>query len=129
MTAKRPCRQCTKPNAVPPARLCPTCIRLNKRAASKKAHSSRILKTYGITGEQYDELYEAQGRKCAICQTSTGARKRLAVDHDHKTGEVRGLLCGKCNHRLLGSAHDGPEILERALEYLKNPPARSVLVP
>lgn len=134
--AKRPCRQCGKPNAVIPAHLCPTCKRLNKKAASKKAHSNRILKTYGITGEQYDELYEMQGRRCAICQTSTGARKRLAVDHDHnccKPGVpgcgkcVRGLVCGRCNHNLLGAAHDTTEILQRALDYLLNPPAQRYL--
>ena len=124
---KRNCRQCGKPNAVAPAHHCPTCKRLNKKAASKKAHSARIFKVYGITGEQYDQLYELQGRKCAVCQTSTGASKRLAVDHNHDTGEVRGLVCGRCNHNLLGAAHDTTDILQRALDYLRNPPARAIL--
>ena len=127
MMAKRPCRQCGKPNAVPPAHLCPTCKRVNKKAAAKRAHSARIFKTYGITGEQYDQLYELQGRKCAVCVTSTGASKRLAVDHNHETGEVRGLVCGRCNHNLLGAAHDTVDILKRAIAYLENPPARQLL--
>jgi hypothetical protein len=125
--SKRACRQCGKPNAVPPAHHCPTCKRVNKKAAAKRAHSARIFKTYGITGEQYDQLYELQGGKCAICVTSTGASKRLAVDHNHDTGEVRGLVCGRCNHNLLGAAHDTTDILKRALEYLLNPPARKLL--
>lgn len=124
---KRVCRQCGKPNAVPPAHHCPTCKRVNKKAAAKRAHSARIFKIYGITGEQYDELYEMQGRKCAICVTSTGASKRLAVDHNHETGEVRGLVCGRCNHNLLGAAHDTTDILKRAIAYLENPPARRLL--
>jgi hypothetical protein len=127
--AKRVCRQCGKSNAVPPAHLCPTCKRVNRKAASKRAHGAAIFKRYGITGEQYDQIYEAQGRACAICRTSTGASKRLAVDHNHETGEVRGLLCGKCNHRLLGAAHDTTDILKRAIEYLENPPARKLLAP
>ena len=44
---------------------------------------------------------------------------RLAVDHDHTTNAVRGLLCSKCNHELLGAAHDSLELLERAVAYLK----------
>ena len=124
---KRSCRQCHKPNAGIPAHLCPTCKRVNKKAAAKRAHSARIFKTYGITGEQYDQLYELQGRKCAVCVTSTGASKRLAVDHNHETGEVRGLVCGRCNHNLLGAAHDTVDILKRAIAYLENPPARQLL--
>ena len=132
---KRACTQCSKPNAVPPARLCPTCKRVNKKAAAKRAHGTAIFKRYGITGEQYDQLYEAQGGKCAVCRTSTGASKRLAVDHDHNccpSGSscgkcIRGLVCGRCNHNLLGAAHDTTDILQRALDYLRNPPAQAIL--
>lgn len=127
MASKRACRDCGKKNAVPPAYLCPTCKRAHVKASRKKAHDRAILQRYGITGEEYDLLYEAQGRRCAICRVSTGARKRLAVDHDHRTGEVRGLVCGRCNHNLLGAAHDGTEILQRAIDYLNDPPAPRIL--
>jgi hypothetical protein len=71
---------------------------------------------------EYWRLYEAQGRKCAFprCR-ATGKVKRLAVDHDHITGEVRGLLCGPHNFDLVGKfAAD----LRDALDYLADPPAR-----
>lgn len=95
---------------------------LKRVDATDKRHSKYIQETYGLTGEQYEALLRFQGGKCFICQKAPRA-KRLAVDHDHTTGNVRGLLCRRCNHRLLGSAHDGTEILERAIEYLNNPPA------
>jgi hypothetical protein len=94
-------------------------------------HTAYILKTYGITGEQYMALLAAQDGKCFICEKAPKS-KRLAVDHDHdiplgEPGHVRGLLCRRCNHRLLGSAHDATRILYRAIEYLTNPPAKDVL--
>jgi hypothetical protein len=72
-------------------------------------------------------LYEAQGGRCYICQRATGARRRLAVDHNHATGEVRGLLCKPCNRDVLGHLRDNTEALQRAIDYLTNPPARRVL--
>ena len=59
-----------------------------------------LKKKYGITLEQYDEMFEAQGGICAICKESDITGKRLSIDHDHETGKVRGLLCGKCNTRI-----------------------------
>lgn len=82
---------------------------------------------YGITGEQYWALYQFQNGRCWICQRATGKTKRLAVDHDHETGEVRGLLCGRCNHDVLGHLRDDPELIMRAAHYLWSPPARRVL--
>jgi hypothetical protein len=96
---------------------------------SDPTHGKRILETYGITGEEYEAILKAQGGVCYICEQPPRS-KRLAVDHDHdKTGResVRGLLCRRCNHRLLGSAHDATAILKRAISYLENPPARVVL--
>jgi hypothetical protein len=89
---------------------------------SDPKHSVYIEKTYGITGAQYEQLLAFQEGKCFICEKRPAA-KRLAVDHDHASGNVRGLLCRRCNHRLLGSAHDETRILERAIQYLNNPPA------
>ena len=61
-----------------------------------------------------------------MCQRATGATRKLAVDHDHATGVVRGCLC-KFDNRLLGFARDDPEFFQRAIDYLKNPPAVAVI--
>jgi hypothetical protein len=81
------------------------------------------LAKLGLTPEVFARMLEQQGGRCAICnraETSTshsGLVKTLAVDHDHATGIVRGLLCEKCNHGL-GRFTDDPEILVAAAEYL-----------
>jgi hypothetical protein len=81
-----------------------------------------VIRTYGLAPGDYDRLYGSQNGTCALCLRATGKSKRLAVDHDHKTGAVRGLLCGPCN-KLIGHARDEPEFFDRAAEYLRNPPA------
>lgn len=79
------------------------------------------MRTYGLGPGEYDALYEAQGGRCAICRQTR--RQRLSVDHDHKTGLVRGLLCRLCNGRLLTAARDDQTVLRAAADYLDNPPA------
>lgn len=73
---------------------------------AQAAHSGALVAKYDITREQYLQLLALQGGKCYICN-QLPRTKRLAVDHDHKTGEVRGLLCADmergCNHAVLGS--------------------------
>lgn len=80
--------------------------------ASSSAHRSMVARTYGEDVD-YDAMFAAQGGTCAICRKRQ-LIKRLAVHHDHVTGEVVGLLCQRCNHDLLGSAFDSPAILLRA---------------
>lgn len=77
---------------------------------------------YGLTKDQYEALYKAQGGTCYICQRATGKRKKLAVDHDHKTGYVRGLLCSPCNN-ILAHLRDDKDAAHRVFVYLYNPPA------
>ncbi|SRR6266568_8208442 len=72
---------------------------------------------YGLTHDEYMALLEAQGGACAICGGSAQQRA-LAVDHDHVTSAIRGLLCDRCNP-MLGYARDSIAILEAAIEYLK----------
>lgn len=80
-----------------------------------------ILKTmYGISVHDYRYLLQKQRHKCAICKKWDRWR-RLDVDHDHKTGHVRGLLCNKCN-TALGSFQTSVVILERAIAYVKAKP-------
>jgi hypothetical protein len=73
--------------------------------------------TYGITDQQYREMLVEQNGKCAICKKPPTDR-RLAVDHCHTTGKVRGLLCMKCNTGL-GHFEDNLKFLEEAQEYLR----------
>ena len=83
----------------------------------------QILKGYGLTPDQYDILLESQNGVCAICgkpetRVLKGKLCELAVDHDHKTGRVRGLLCVRCNLGI-GSFGDSSELTQKAVEYLK----------
>ena len=78
---------------------------------------------YGITPAIYQEMLSSQGDCCAICKSPGRVIRRnqrfaLHVDHCHKTGKVRGLLCHNCN-TILGSAGDDVKILEKAIGYLK----------
>lgn len=98
-----------------------------KREQSDAARARRWETVYGITADEYWAIYEHQGGVCAICRRATGTYKRLAVDHDHATGEVRGLCCRSCNRDVLGHARDDIEFFERAISYLLHPPARSVI--
>lgn len=86
----------------------------NKPYAQWKA---MIKKKYGLTPEQYNTMLCKQNYACNICRKPT-SRKKLAVDHNHKTGKVRGLLCVKCN-TLLGFVYDDINILKRAIKHLK----------
>lgn len=73
---------------------------------------------YGISPEEYEKLLSKQEGVCAICKvTSEEYKKNFHVDHCHKTGKIRGLLCQKCNLGL-GQFKDSPEFLLSAVEYL-----------
>lgn len=105
---------------------CATHHRLRKKELREKRHSGHIEKMYGLTSNEYQQVYEYQGRKCAICRRATGKTKRLSVDHDHNTGEVRMLLCTRCN-KMLGHLRDDPEAFERAADCLRNHPVELAL--
>ncbi len=78
---------------------------------------------YKITEHQYHEMVVTQGNRCAICRkyeqskTRAGVTKPLAIDHDHTTGRVRGLLCDHCN-RGLGNFMDNIDIMYNAIDYI-----------
>jgi len=85
-----------------------------------KDKNSKLKIKYGITLEQYEVMLEQQKGCCKICKTPQNELKRnLAVDHCHNTGQIRGLLCHKCN-TLIGSAKESKEILLKVIEYLSN---------
>ena len=73
---------------------------------------------YGLSPEQYLTMWEEQEGKCKICGKEPPEGEYLHVDHNKETGEVRGLLCKKCN-RGLGLFNDNPKCLIRAAEYVK----------
>lgn len=106
---------------------CATHHRQRQKELKERNHAKHIAKTYGLTPEEYMEIYRYQGGKCYICERATGARKKLAVDHDHKTGFVRGLLCGTCNRKVLGHLRDDPLAFKRGMNYLNNPPAFDII--
>ena len=126
----------------PPVKICSNCKieksinlfsknKLNKYGFSNKcklcARNDKLKAAYGITISDYDEMLNAQNSTCKICKkpqkentvgNGGAGPKVLAVDHDHKTGQVRGLLCCDCN-RAIGLFRDNPESLEKAAEYLR----------
>lgn len=103
---------------------------LSDEERNRRERDRRFRARYGIGIDEYDRMLEAQGGVCAICSKGqTAPRKgrgkavrraapRLAVDHDHLSGRVRGLLCSNCNHRLIGRWKD-PAVLRAAADYLE----------
>jgi hypothetical protein len=83
-----------------------------------------LLNKYGITLEEYNSMLEKQEHKCAICgdhesNTRWGKTVKLAVDHDHTTGKVRGLLCQRCN-TTLGRYKDSKTVWINFQRYLES---------
>jgi hypothetical protein len=96
--------------------------RQDPRYKEKLKHYGRkhTLKVVGITQEDYDRMFQAQDGKCAICGSESAGingRKNFCVDHNHKTGKVRGLLCHNCNVSV-GLMKDSPDLLRKAATYL-----------
>ncbi len=88
----------------------------------ERVRAAQLKRDFGISLEEYTTLHVAQKGVCAICQqpettTRNGKPKMLAVDHDHGTGDVRGLLCHACNTGI-GSFQDDPRRLQAAITYL-----------
>lgn len=96
--------------------------------ASAKAHAAMIAKTYGLDARGYKALLAAQGGRCAICRARPRS-KRLAVDHDHKSGAVLGLLCSRCNKEFKGSAWDSMAMVVALWHYMNTPPALGAWLP
>lgn len=89
----------------------------------EKSRDLDLKKRFGITLNDYNKMLEEQNGVCAVCKEKETVRlngkvKRLCVDHDHKTGKVRGLLCMSCNIAL-GKLKDNSTIIESLLTYIK----------
>lgn len=83
----------------------------------KKNRKKKLFTRYRLTVEDYEQMAADQGGVCAICRKAP-TKRALAVDHDHITGKVRGLLCSPCNMGL-GSFRDEPVLLATAMQYLQ----------
>lgn len=86
---------------------------------NRRAKDAHLKNKYGLTRTQFNEMLAAQGGCCAICGTTKpGGRGTFHVDHCHNTGNIRSLLCNRCNNGL-GHFNDNPELLEFAANYLR----------
>jgi hypothetical protein len=86
---------------------------------AKEAFQTRRITQYGISVSDYNDMFSAQGGRCAICGIHESEHNgKLHIDHDHETKIVRGLLCGKCN-KALGLFSDNIDMLQSAINYLK----------
>ena len=115
----KPCKECEK-SFTP---LAPSHRYCSQECADKSYTSSYLRRNYGITYDEWLSLYVSQGGRCKICG-STGFKLHdncqllLVVDHNHKTGDIRGMLCHNCN-RALGLLQDSEHNLRSALLYLE----------
>lgn len=96
---------------------------LNDRQRQQRRENPAIIReqkyrrNYGLSFAQYEALLELQGRICAICGGIEPSGRALSVDHNHDTGKVRGLLCGRCNMRL--GVLENIDFTKKAIEYLR----------
>jgi recombination endonuclease VII len=115
------CKPCSSKASMESAKRHPEkhrAIKRRWRANNPKSHRAYILKRlYGLTLADYDALLVSQIGGCAICTRPPIDDKLLHVDHDHKTGQVRGLLCQQCNHAV-GLFQENVAFLSRAISYL-----------
>lgn len=94
------------------------------RAFQRKNHrSTHLMARYGITIDEWEAIFESQGRVCAICKTDTPIN-RWHTDHCHNTRKVRGVLCQRCNIAL-GHFDDDQERLLAAHQYLSHRPPKN----
>ena len=101
---------------------CKRCCSDADKCRDRYYRARDLMRSYGMTIDEYDELHQKQGGVCAICgekETYKNQRgvTRLSVDHDHKTGKIRGLLCRGCNI-FLGHLEKNGSLLPSAIDYL-----------
>lgn len=95
----------------------------------RQARAEWIAKTYGITLEEWERIWQHQGRKCAICTRAPREGEVFHLDHEHtkgQSGPIRGILCPYCNTRLVGRLKSA-ERAQALANYLHSPPAPEAL--
>ena len=84
-----------------------------------KQANYKLKSRYGITLAEYKEILKKQGNKCAICRKpQSKEKKRFAVDHNHRSGFIRGILCNYCNSRLMRYLRDDKQKAKGLIAYL-----------
>ena len=83
-----------------------------------KYRNYNLKKQFGISLQEYTDMFEKQGKRCAICKKENNSKTPFPLDHCHKTLKVRGILCNQCNQGL-GIFYDNIETLQSAIEYLR----------
>jgi hypothetical protein len=89
----------------------------NRDRRNRKMREIHLRNKFGLTPEEYERIFKAQDGVCALCERQPTPGISLHVDHDHATGEVRGLLCMRCNNAL-GLFREDPDLLRRAARYV-----------
>lgn len=132
LTVERKCKQCSKNFKALKSKVKKGyglfCSRkcydnYRKQNSLDTKHQNRMYQKkhkYGLSEEQYLDMFKQQNNSCAICKTSF-KKTKACVDHNHITGIVRGLLCNNCN-KALGLVHDNKSILKNMIVYLDNEP-------
>lgn len=93
-------------------------MKLWQKKNKHKVKSYQLEKHYGITLKEYNRIFVNQGGKCAICRKKPDIKKKyFAVDHNHRTGTNRGILCHACNI-MIGNAKDSIKLLQAGIRYL-----------
>lgn len=119
---KRHCHKCGVLTDQPSSRrgicVCDDC-RVPRSEIQARAELLRRVRRYGLTVEQYDAIWERQGRRCGICGVTEPTKKGWVIDHCHDTGIVRGILCSRCNVGI-GMLGDSEANVAKAGWYLAN---------
>jgi hypothetical protein len=89
----------------------------NRDRINKQLREIHLRTKFGLTPGEYDEMFAAQDGRCAVCRSLPTPGISLHVDHDHDTGEIRGLLCVRCNNGI-GLFRESPDVLHRAADYV-----------
>lgn len=104
---------------------CKKCVAANNKIylstpdGKRSARKAQLKAKFGITPADYDKMYVDQLGKCGICGThQSDLKKSLAVDHNHETGKIRGLLCNRCNIGIMNLKEDAENCL-LAYQYLR----------
>jgi Recombination endonuclease VII len=95
---------------------------LTKEESALRAWAARLLRVFGITPDDYYDLLGYQGGNCWFCPADKQHSVRLAVDHSHKHGHIRGIVCSYHNRYVIGR-HEDPALLRKVADYIENSPA------
>jgi hypothetical protein len=89
----------------------------NRDRRLEQLREIHLRKKFGLTVKEFSRMLESQGGVCALCKAPPTPGISLHVDHDHGTGEVRGLLCVRCNNAI-GLLRENPDLMRRAARYV-----------